>query len=130
MTATPPWSAGPDPLPAGHGTSAPARRNRRSVVLGVLYLVLVAPTAFLALGALTATVMGVAASGGDLGLEGAALTATGLVVMATPLVLLIAAILLLAGRPEGRPATRRWGTWGPVPFLAASAVVLVLVAVV
>jgi amino acid transporter len=127
MTATPPWSAGPGPVPAGHGTSGPARRSRRSVVLGVLYVVLIPPTAVAAIGALTATVMGVAASGGDLGLEGAALTLTGFVVMATPLVLLVAAILLLAGRPDARPGARRWGTWVPLPFLAVTAVVLVLV---
>jgi amino acid transporter len=97
-----------------------------SRVLGIVYLLLVPPTALTALAASIATIMGIAAEGGPT-VQGSVLVLAGFAVMATPVALLVAAILLLAGRPHERPRTQRWGTWGPVPFLAVTAVVVVLV---
>lgn len=108
------------------GTPSP----RRPVVLAIVYGLLIVPTGLVALGAMVATVMGVAAGAdGGIGLQGAVLILAGLTVMATPFILLVAVVLLLAGRVQERARLVRAATWLPVPFVGVTALVAVLVAV-
>jgi hypothetical protein len=106
---------------------APPRPTpRRYVVVTVVNLLALVPTGLLAVGAMVATVMGVAAAP-EMGAQVAGFAVIGIAIMATPVVLVGATIWMWVAHRTGRDRQARIAMWAPVPFLVLCVVIAGLV---
>jgi hypothetical protein len=100
-------------------TTAPGLPRRAISAITVGYALVLPVTAFVAMGALMATVMGVA-SGTELGLTGALLVLAGLLLIATPVVLVVAVIVMWVATARGAHRRARTAALVPLPLLVGS----------